>query len=316
MQKQKIAVIGAGPVGSVLAVHLTNAGHEVYLVDVISGLIDVIRENGLQIVGAEENYARIENTCTSIDQLEGVEPHQIYICIKAIDLPGVSLQLENLKLDNTLYISFQNGIDNEEVLAKHFPRARVFRGVINYAGMTVRPGTVKMTFFHPPNFIGSLDPKSRDIAKAIARQHSQAGIETQYSEIIKRDAWRKSILNSVLMPVSVTTRLSMGKIMQDPGLKTLVGTLLKDFLEVARQENYHYEADFYEKAIGYLSNAGDHKPSMLMDFESGRPLEIDFLNNRLQAYADKHGLPCKANKLLCSLVKGMLFHRDVVTSSS
>ncbi len=316
MQKKKVSIIGAGPVGSILAVHLTNAGHEVYLVDVISELINLIRKDGLQIVGAEEQYARIENTCSSIEQLRGVNPDQIYICIKAIDLLGVSQQLEKLNLQNTHLISFQNGIDNEEVLAKHFPRSKVFRGVINYAGMTVRQGTVKMTFFHPPNFIGSLDEASAGIAKEIALQHTEAGIETQFSKIIKRDAWRKSILNSVLMPVSVTTRLSMGKIMQDPDLKALVETLLKDFLEVAKQEHYFYEEDFYEKAISYLSNAGDHKPSMLMDFENGRPLEIDFLNNRLQAYADKHGVPNKTNKLLCSLIKGMLLHRDVATSAS
>jgi len=104
----------------------------------------------------------------------------------------------------------------------------------------------------------------------------------------------------------------MAKIMGNPELKEIVETLLKDFLEVAKLEGYVYEEDFFEKAIGYLSNAGDHKPSMLTDFEAGRPLEIDYLNNKLQEYAKKHNVPCKYNKLLCSLIDGLLLHRDVV----
>ncbi len=312
MNRTKIGVIGAGPVGSILSAHLINGGHEVFLVDILSHLIESIKENGLQIVGVKELYARIVTAYTSIDELRDKELHQIYICVKAIDLPAVAGQLEKLNLKNAYYISFQNGIDNEEILANHFPRENIFRAVINYAGMTSRPGVVKMTFFHPPNYIGSLVPENADVAKNIVQLHCDAGIETTYAETIKKEAWRKTILNSVLMPVSVTTRLTMAKIMGAPELKAIVEALLQDFIEVAEKEGYIYEKDFFDKAIAYLSSAGDHKPSMLMDFEAGRPLEIDFLNNKIQEYAEKHNVPCKYNKLLCSLIKGLLFHRDVV----
>ena len=312
MSKTRIGVIGAGPVGSILSAHLINDGHEVYIADVLSHLIEAIKEKGLQIVGVKELYARVDNAYTSIDQLHGIELDQIFICTKAIDLPGVIKQLEKLNLEKAYYISFQNGIDNEEVLAEHFPRENVFRGVTNYAGMIARPGVVKMTFFHPPNFIGNLVPESVEAAKSIAQLHSKAGIETKYTETIKKETWRKTILNSVLMPVSVITRLTMAKIMGDPELKAIVEALMSDFLEVAKMEGHVYKEDFYEKAITYLSHAGDHKPSMLIDFEAGRPLEIGFLNDKIQEYAEKYALPCKYNKLLCSLIKGLLLHRDVV----
>ncbi len=298
--------------GSILSAHLINSGHEVYLVDILPHLIDGIKENGLHIVGEKDLYAGIVNAYTSIDKLRDKKPDQIYVCVKAIDLPAVSIQLEKLRLDNTYYISFQNGIDNEEILANHFPREKVFRGVINYAGMMAGPGIVRMTFFHPPNYIGSLVPESTGIAKSIVKLHREAGIETTYTETIKKEAWRKSILNSVLMPVSVTTGLTMAKIMGHPELKSIVETLLRDFLEVAKMEGYVYEQDFFDKAISYLANAGDHKPSMLMDFEAGRPLEIDFLNKKIREYAEKHNVPCTYNKLLCSLIDGILLHRDIV----
>jgi 2-dehydropantoate 2-reductase len=312
MMKSRIAVIGAGPVGSIVAAHLSNADHEVHLVEVQAVLHDAIKEKGIQIVGFEELYARVHEVYNEIESLKGIPLDKIFICSKAIDLAAVSRELVKLKLTDTDYISFQNGIDNEEVLAEYFPRERVFRAVINFAGMITRPGVVRMTFFHPPNHIGSLVPESADTARRLAELQSESGLETNFSEIVQKEAWRKSILNSALMPVAVSTRLTMSRIMDNPSLRAIVESLLKDFLEVASCEGYVYEKDFFDNAVEYLSTAGDHKPSMLMDFEAGRPLEIDFLNNKIQQYAEKHNVPCKYNKLLCSVVHGLLINRDVV----
>lgn len=316
MDKYRIAVIGAGPVGSILAAHLSNVDHEVHLVELQTDLIEAIKEKGIQIVGTEELYSRIDETYHEIDELKGIALDQVYICSKAIDLPVVARQLEALALPDTDYISFQNGIDNERVLAERFSRERVFRTVLNYAGMITRPGVVRMTFFHPPNYVGGMVPDANAKAQVLADLASDAGIETHFSECVQKEAWRKSILNSVLMPVSVTTRLTMSRIMENPQLRSIVEALLVDFLEVARREGYTYEPGFHDAAIEYLSTAGDHKPSMLMDFEAGRPLEIDYLNNRLQAYADKHKVTCSYNEILCAVIHGLLTNRDVVKGNS
>ncbi len=312
MSKSRVAVIGAGPVGSILAAHLSNAEHEVHLVEVQTHLLEAIREKGIQIVGVEERYARVDETYDSIESLKGVPLDQIYICSKAIDLPAVSKELENLGLNGTDLISFQNGIDNEQVLARHFPKKKVFRAVINYAGMITRPGVVRMTFFHPPNHMGQIAPEGVERAQELAHFQNDIGLETRYAECVQKEAWRKSILNSVMMPVSVTTQLTMSRVMGAPELRAIVEMLMKDFLEVARCEGYDYGPDFHDNAIEYLATAGDHKPSMLMDYEAGRPLEIDYLNNKIQEYAERHGVPCAYNKLLCSIVHGLLINRDVV----
>ncbi len=316
MNKRKVAVIGAGPVGSILAAHLANAEHEVHLVEVQTHLIEAIKEKGLQIVGVEELYVRVDETYKEIEELKGVPLDQVYICSKAIDLPAVSRFLEELGLNGTDIVSYQNGIDNEQVIARHFPKEKVFRSVINYAGMITRPGVVRMTFFHPPNHIGQIVPEGVERARELAQFQNDIGIETRYAECVQKEAWRKSILNAVLMPVAVTTHLTMARIMGNPELRAIVEALLKDFLEVARREGYEYGPDFHDSAIEYLATAGDHKPSMLMDFEGGRPLEIDYLNNKIQEYAEKHDVPCAYNKLLCSIIHGLLINRDVVKGNA
>ena len=316
MNKKRIAIIGAGPVGSILAAHVSNAEHEVHLVEVQSHLLDGIREHGIQIVGVEELYARVDGTHESIEELQGIPLDHVYICSKAIDLPAVCRFLDDLELPNTDYISFQNGIDNELALAKHFPHEHVFRGVINFAGMIKRPGVVQMTFFHPPNHLGQIVPEGTERAKELVAFHNEIGIETVYAERVQKESWRKSILNSVMMPVAVTTRLTMARVMENAKLRAIVEMLLKDFLEVAMCEGFDYGPGFHDSAMEYLSHAGDHKPSMLMDFEAGRPLEISYLNTKIQEYAEKHGVTCAYNKLMCSIIHGMLIDRDIVKGSA
>jgi len=140
---------------------------------------------------------------------------------------------------------------------------------------------------------------------------SKGGLTTEYAEDIKTKVWRKAILNSCLIPTSVITRLTMKHLMDLPDTKSIVESQIKQFLKIAKAEGHEFEPDFFDKAIHYLSNAGDHKPSTLVDFEQGQPLELDFLNVKIQHYADKHGIPCEENRVIISLINGLLRHREL-----
>jgi 2-dehydropantoate 2-reductase len=63
--------------------------------------------------------------------------------------------------------------------------------------------------------------------------------------------------------------------------------------------------DFYPYAIKYMGNAGDHKPSMLMDIEANRRTEIDFINGKFVKYGEQTDIPTPYNKTLVALVKGL-----------
>ncbi|NOZ07779.1 MAG: 2-dehydropantoate 2-reductase [FCB group bacterium] len=316
MKQPRICVIGAGPVGSVLAVHLINAGHAVHVVDVRPDYIKAIRESGLQIVGASDNYARVEYGHTAIHELKKLTFDQIFLCVKSIDLAGTARELQSLKLEGATYVLFENGIDNEEILAGFLPRENILRGVINYAGMVTRPGVVTMTFFNPPNFVGHLVPEAREKAKNVSALLTEAGLRTKYTKVIRKKAWRKTILNAVIMPISVITGLTMGNIITHPELREIILTLLEEFREVAKMEGYVFKDHFAAKAIHYFVRAGDHKTSMSLDFEAGRPLELASMNLKIQEYADRHGVPCEYNRILCTIMKGLLIHRDGLNGAS
>jgi 2-dehydropantoate 2-reductase len=313
MTPRKIGIIGAGNVGKILAAHLSKAGHEVYAVEVRKDVIDAIEKLGVKVSGVMDLSARVTKMVPAIGQLAEYDVSHVFISTKVYVMPGIVNELRSLDDHKTCFISFQNGLGLQDILTPHIDNAYLFRAIVNYAGKPVVPGHVEATFFHKPNFIGCLPdagPETVERAEDIATFLTEAELDTEYTPEINKRAWQKTILNSCLMPTSVLTRLTMGRIMQIAETRDVVEKHMMECLAVAKAEGYVFGDDFKDKAMKYLSGAGEHKTSMLVDFENGNPLEIDYLNGKIQECADKHGIPCKYNMLMLSLVKGLVEYRN------
>ena len=83
-----------------------------------------------------------------------------------------------------------------------------------------------------------------------------------------------------------------------------VDALVKECIQVARANEIDLGWDFYPHAMAYMRNAGDHKPSMLMDIEAGRRTEIDFINGKFVEYGARTATKTPYNQTLSALVKG------------
>ncbi|GAB4289179.1 MAG: hypothetical protein Kow0090_01790 [Myxococcota bacterium] len=310
MENKRAGVIGAGVVGSILSAHLAKAGCEVYVVDADKRMVDAVNRGSIKISGAREVEGKAKKAFTDISSLYDLDLDYVFVCVKSFVLYAIEEQLAKFNPKKTYVISFQNGIDTEEFIAGCYPSHRVIRVVINYAGGVVEPGAIKMTFFHPPNYVGCYAGGALDEAKKIAELLTSAGLESEFTHDIREKAWVKSILNAAMMPTSVVTRLTMRQIMELSETKEIVVDQLREFIAVAKSEKIKLEDDFMRNALKYLTDAGDHRTSMLMDFERGNRLEMEFLNQKLQEYADKNGVPCPTNKIMLNLIKGMLLHRE------
>jgi 2-dehydropantoate 2-reductase len=84
-----------------------------------------------------------------------------------------------------------------------------------------------------------------------------------------------------------------------------VNALVKECIQVARANEINLGWDFYPNAIEYMSKAGDHKPSMLMDIEATRRTEVDFINGKFVEYGQRAGVDTPFNRTMLSLVKGL-----------
>jgi len=302
---QSFAVIGAGPVGCIVAAFLAKGGYDVTLCDVIPKLIKPAIDPGIIIEGAENLQQVVKRTCTNIDELADIKPEVIFITVKANALPLIASAIQDFHQEGMYVVSWQNGIDTELELAKALGEKAIMRAVVNYGCGLLRPAHVRMPFHHPPHYIQELDQESKSAAVVVAESLSNCGLTTDHTDQIISMVWRKSIMNACMNPVCAVTGLTMAQAMNDPIVFQIVEALAKECVKVARANEIDLGWDYYPKAIEYMRNAGDHKPSMLMDIENKRITEIDFINGKFVEYGEQAGIETPYNITLRSLVKGL-----------
>jgi 2-dehydropantoate 2-reductase len=302
---RSFAVIGAGPVGCIVAAYLAKGGFEVTLCDVIPDLIADAVDPGIRIEGAEAVQQGVTRTCDSVDDLAQYQPDVIIVTAKANALPLISSAIESFHQDGMMVVSWQNGIDTELVLADTLGKEPVMRAVVNYGCGLIGPCHVRMPFHHPPHYLQELHPETKTAATAVARALTDSGLTTEHTDNIVSMVWRKGILNACMNPVCAVTGLTMARAMNDPIIFKIVDALIKECIRVARANEISLGWDFYPHAIKYMSNAGNHKPSMLMDVENNRRTEIDFINGKFVEYGRQAGVETPFNLTLQSLVKGV-----------
>jgi 2-dehydropantoate 2-reductase len=176
--------------------------------------------------------------------------------------------------------------------------------VVNFAGNIISPGVVKMTFFHKPNYVGCVcKDHNCNCADELARMMTEGGLETETTGAIKKYAWRKTILVASLAPVSAILGMTMAEVMAWGETNKLVENLLREAIDVAKAVEFDYGEDFFDSCLNYLSTAGHHKPSMLIDMEDGLPTEIGYINGKIAHYAEEYNIPAVLNTSITNMVK-------------
>jgi 2-dehydropantoate 2-reductase len=302
---RRFAVVGAGPVGCIVAAFLARGGFEVTLCDVVPDLLAPALDAGILLEGAENFQQKVTRTCLAVDDLARYEPDVIFITVKANALPLIASAIEGFYRPGMVIVSWQNGIDTELELAKILGREQVMRAVVNYGCGLAAPGRVRIPFHHPPHYIQELDPKAGPAALATAQALTRCGLATEHTKEIVSMVWRKTVMNASMNPICAVTGLTMSRAMNDPIVYQTVEALAKECIRVARANEIMLGWDYFVHAMDYMRHAGDHKPSMLMDIEAGRLTEIEFINGKFVEYGERAGIETPFNRTMRALVKGI-----------
>lgn len=301
----KFAVIGAGPVGAIVAAFLAKGGYEVTLCDVVPALLEPAISRGIIIEGVDSLEARVAKVTTSVDDLISDPPDVVFVTVKATALPLIASALEGYVAPGRYVVSWQNGIDTELALAEHLGRGPVLRGVVNYGCVPLSPAHVRVAFHHRPHYLQELDTESRDAAIGICNVLTSCGLTTKHTDRITDMVWRKTVMNSCMNAICAVTGKTMVEIILDPILFNLVDGLIKEGVAVARANEFSLGSDFYPYCVNYIKNAGNHKPSMLQDIEAGRRTEVDYINGKIMEYGAQAGMPTPYNTMIRGLVKAL-----------
>ena len=299
----RICVVGCGAVGSLFAANLAQLDDvEVWAYDLVREHVDAINRDGLRLSGAGETLGRL--TATS-------DPTELPSCDFGIVATKAMHTEAAIESTAAAFVygcvaTVQNGLGNEEAIAKHVEW--VIRGTTFPAGKLLEPGHVQWDV-KGDTTLGPFEPRPApfDEVARLADACTRAGMPTTAVRDARGPQWRKVIFNAATNPVGALTRLTHGRVCEDPELRRLVSGLVGEGKAVAAAQAIELDAD-PEDLIDHAAKpevAYNHKASMLQDVEARRPTEIDYLNGGIVRFGAEHGVPTPLNRAIWSLVKGL-----------
>lgn len=306
--KLTVAVIGLGPIGSILVAHLANSHVNLVVQDAMPHIREKVKQDGITISGITKLTAKIDKIAESIPRLAEFDPELVFIVTKACYLKDVLPEIKQIQSPKLKVVSFQNGLGNEQVIAEQLEIDTAYRVVINYAGNLVHPGHAMMNWFQPPNYVGAFHKGNYTTdatTKKIADMLTAAGLKTAEAPNIKEHVWEKGILNAALCSICAVTGQTMKEAMEHPNSRKLALQVLDEGLKAATADGCDFGADAMAKFTTYLEKGGAHKPSMLIDVENKRPTEVDFLSGAILRYGQKYHVPTPVNSTFTDLLKAI-----------
>jgi 2-dehydropantoate 2-reductase len=306
-ENPRVVVIGAGAMGGLFGGLLAEGALDVTLVDTWDEHIAAIASNGLRIVGVGGDRAIPVRATTDAGTVRAADV-VLFQC-KAFANEAAAGAARHLFTGQTVAISFQNGLGNEETLAGILGADNVMGGLTAQAGLVEAPGVVR-NFGDLPTIVGEMAGGLSARAATIAGTFTRAGLATTASPDIKRDKWKKLLGNVALGAVSAVTDLRSFEIMRVPELREIVFRSVDEAAAAAKAEGIALDIPEAREVLTRLvdtsaGGTGTSKSSMREDIARRRRTEIDTIHGAVQRLARRHGLPTPTIDAMIALVKGL-----------
>ena len=290
----RIAVVGAGGTGGYFGGLLARAGQDVTFIARGANL-EALRTRGLTV------ESRLAGTFTlpvkATDSPSDVGPVDLVLfCVKTYDTDAAAESIRQLIHPDTMFLSLQNGIDNEERIARalgHTPSI----GATAYIVSTIKaPGVVAQTAGPGKIVFGELGGGTSERTQRLYEALQGAGITAEVHLDVRVAIWQKFLFICAFSGVTAVTRLPIGTILADTATHDLFRRTTKEVEAVARAGKIDLPADCVEHALATAAAAEPWATSSLYhDLAGGRRLELESLNGELVRRGGELGVETPLN---------------------
>jgi 2-dehydropantoate 2-reductase len=268
----RIAVVGTGAVGSFYGGKLAAGGRDVHFL--IRSGFDQIKRSGIRIRGKKENFqvagAQVYRTAKEIGPCD-----LAVIALKATQNDALLELIPPLLHRDTILLTLQNGLGNEEFLAQHFGAERVMGGLCFICLNRIAPGLIEH-LDHGHLILGELAGVANERRHNLARKFRQSGVECQVVDNLMEERWHKLVWNIPFNGLTVTAGgVTTEDILRDDSLRSATLALMDEVIEGAKACGYNLPRDVVLEQIKRTETMGAYKPSTLLDLEAGRALEVE-----------------------------------------
>ena len=290
----KACIVGAGALGGFVGARLALAGLEPTLID-RDRQLTALQSEGVRLIG-QDGVLQTSRAFRATSSFEEAGQHDLVIlAVKAYDLPNVAPFLSSLFSDDTIVLPMQNGIPwwyfeghggrhdgarlhsiDPDGLMQHEVAGRRTLGCVAYPAASLEaPGTVRHV--EGDRFaIGELDGTVTDRLESVCRVFEAAGLRARAITDIRAEIWLKALGSVSFNPISALTGATMAGICHQPETRALVRRMMEETQAVAGKLGVTIRKTIDDRIAG-AEAVGEHRTSMLQDFEAGRPLETGAL---------------------------------------
>lgn len=322
----RISIVGAGAIGTTIAVRLAMADHHVSVL-ARGATLQAIRERGLRLHDLEGTHTARP---AASDDPAALGPQDIvFVCTKTTALAEVLPLLGPMLGPDTIVVPAINGfpwwfsdgssgsssggagaqperrplatLDPDGVLARAVPAAQLVGCVVYITAETLAPGVVRANNPHRL-IVGEIDHRASPRAQQLAVVLSGAGIATEATASIRDVVWTKVLSNLSSNPLSVLTGATLEQIYGLPSMRPLVKKILGEAMLTAAAYGARLPFD-PDTFIARGAGMGAVRTSMLQDYEAGRPLELAAIGDAVLELAARKGIPMETTADIIALAR-------------
>ncbi len=303
----KIAIIGAGAMGSLYGAKLSEGGHEVWLIDIMREHVESIKTAGLIVEEKDEkgNFAEIvyRNLNSTMDPLEAGIAELAIIFVKST-MTGKAVK-ENRAVfgRDTVALTLQNGLGNLEAIECEIGTGRTVAGTTAHGATMLGPGKIRHAGIGK-TLIGELDGIRTERLDTIVDIFVQAGLDTEWSQNVVGLLWDKLLVNTGINALTALSGQQNGKLIESRELKEILEMAVEEGMLVAAAKGILLS---YEDPVAHTKEicaaTAENKSSMLQDVLNGRMTEIDMINGAIVKEGKALGISTPVNTVLSNLIK-------------
>ena len=297
----KIVILGSGGVGGYFGARLAAAGNDVTFV-ARGAHFEAMRSNGLRVLSPLGDISLPEvEVVDSVDQIKRAD--FVFLTVKLWDTEQALPYLVPLAEGGAAIISFQNGVQKDEVLLKVLPKPSVMGGVSYISVAIQEPGVIR--HFGPiQNLVfGEFDGSRTQRAVNLLSACESAHIGARISNEIEREIWEKFVFLVGLSATTATIRQPIGVIRSNAKTRGFLLDVMRETVIVGRSRGVALAADYADKRIEFCDTLpAEMTASMYQDLHRGNRLELPWLSGAVAELGEQMGIAVPRNRAVSDIL--------------
>ena len=290
----RYGIIGTGAIGGFYGAKLAHAGKEVHFL--LHSDYEYVKQHGLQVDSCDGSFHLADvNAYQHTEDMPKCDV--VLVCLKSVNNGKLPSLLSPLLHDKTLVVLIQNGIGVEEDVQKMFPDVQLAAGLAFICSAKTEPGLVSHQCYGSIN-LANYSCRAEALMQTVVDEFRQAGIETVLVEYHEA-RWKKAVWNMPFNGMTVALHTQTDLLLKNKATRQLIREQMMEVVNAARHLGVkNLDESFVEKMIATTDAMTPYSPSMRLDYDFHRPMEIYYIYTRPLKIAREAGCPMPKLEML------------------